>query len=177
MDLIEVYMYPYEQFRLREFLRIGGDEDCYAHVLYKLSTGERIYYQGSTECFLGRICNNEFMEHWMGALFQGESFQRMIKITYSLPPSKAQKKLLLTTSIENILQPTDGFLIFQDQFIDIAQRHFSVKKEYLLKYISNWNLKKPLTRDLIGSIYLGQHSIEEIMEDRAYDSINYFLYK
>jgi hypothetical protein len=177
LDLKEVYIHPFEEMEWRGALKLHGHEDCYAHILCKPSANELIYYRGSTECFLVGIQNNPFLKYWVAASIKDEFAQRMAKAVYPLPPSNAPKVLKLSSAIEDILGPTDGYLIFQDQAIAIIRLRFNIKSEFISRYIKNWNLKKISTRELAGWTYISDFTtLEEIIEDRAYDSINYFLY-
>lgn len=176
LNLSEEYWLPNEQIELRKYWSFDEDIDLFVHVVYNSLTYELIYYQASSEDFREALPVKTFLEGWIALHESSEWDRRMFKTTYALPPSRAPRKLKLPDMLERILAPTQGYLIYQDQMRDILTYVRHATPSLVPMYIQNWNLKKPATRLMVATVWVHGVNLDDLIEDRAYDSENQFLY-
>jgi hypothetical protein len=175
-NLIEIYCQPKEEIELREHWNRMEDKSLFLHAVYNIINLELTYYSASSEDFLFELKEKNFLSGWNEIIDSPESIKRMYKTTFPLPVSKAPRKLSLTKQLEEILESTYGYLLYQEQITAILMTVKQADSRLIPMYITNWNLKKPTTRLMASTVYLGKHTLDEIIEDRAYDSENQFLY-
>jgi hypothetical protein len=176
LNLSEEYWQPKEQIDLRKCWSFDEDIDLFVHVVYNSLTYELIYYQASSEDFIEELPVKTFLEGWI-ALKEGSEWERrMFKTTYAMPPTRAPRKMKLPDKLEQILAPTQGYLIYQDQMSDILTYVRQATPALVPMYIQNWNIKKPATRLMVSSVWVQGVNLDDLIEDRAYDSENQFLY-
>ena len=175
-NLSEEYLNPKEMSALRKHW--GYEEELYmfAHVIYNTVTSELIYYQAATEDFRNDLPKKPFIESWIDIQDANDWEKRIFKTTYALPPSKAPRKMKLPENIERILAPTDGYLIYQDQMTAILNHIRQANPALIPMYIRNWNLKKPATRLMVATVWVQGINLDDLIDDRVYDSENQFLY-
>ncbi len=175
-NLIEIYCQPKEETELRKHWNRTEDKNLFLHVVYNTLNLELTYYSASSEDFLFELKDKNFLNGWKEILDSPEATKRMYKTTFPLPVSKAPRELNLSKQLEEILESTHGYLLYQEQITAILKTMKQANPRLIPMYITNWNLKKPTTRLMASTVYLGKYTLDEIIEDRAYDSINQFLY-
>lgn len=175
-QLLEEYLFPQQKKDLRKAWGYEHDLDLHAHIVYNSESFELIYYQASSEDFSDLLTDSSFISGWLKLENASSQQKRFYKTTYSLPPSKASKRLKLPATIEEILAPTNGYLLYQEQMSEILRQVRQAPNSLIPMYIRNWNLKKPATRLLASTVYVHGINLDDLIEDRAYDSINQFLY-
>jgi hypothetical protein len=175
-SLIELYLLPQQEKDLRKAWGYADDLDLYAHIVYHSKTLELIYYQASSHDFIAELPKSTFISGWQKLEYATNMEKRIYKTTYSLPPTKAPRQLKLSEKTELILAPTHGYLLYQDQMTEILKQIRQVPPSLIPMYIRNWNLKKPATRLLVSTVYVYGINLDDLIEDRAYDSTNQFLF-
>lgn len=176
---IEKYVQPNELVDLRIQWGRAEELDMHAHIVYDVVTLELIYYTAATSDFKKSIPKKTFLEGWYATPDGAFEEKRFYKTTYALPRSQAPKKMKLPQEIENILAPTHGYLLYQDQMTTILKMVHYVKPALIPMYIRNWNLKKPETRLLAATVWINGPrgvNLDDMIEDRVYDSENQFLF-
>ena len=176
LNLSEEYVPPQELRALRKYWGYEEYISMFAHVVYNTETSELIYYAAATEDFRNSLPKKSFIDGWLEIKNGNEWVKRMYKTTYALAPSKASRKMRLPENIERILAPTDGYLIYQDQMTAILHHVRQANPALIPMYIRNWNLKKPTTRFMVSTVWVQGINLDDLIEDRVYDSENQFLF-
>ena len=174
--LNEEYLQPGEKKDLRHAWGLTEDKNLFAHVVYNFQTFELLYYKACSDDFRAELPRASFIEGWLKIEPQHIHKQRMYKTTYALPKSRAPKKMALPKNLEELLAPTNGYLLYQEQMTALLKLVRQAPPHLIPMYIRNWNLKKPGTRLMASTVHIQGINLDDLIEDRIYDTENKFLY-
>lgn len=178
-NLKEEYLTPNASKSITYELNSFVSSDLWVHRVHDISSGDTIYCKVSSEDFRNELPAYSFLSQWRTIKDQPNHKQRMYKTVYMLPASKAPKRMALPEWIEELLAPTDGYLLYQEQIEALLKHVRGVQPNQIRFYIRNWNLKKPGTRLMAASASISgpkRINLDELIEDRIYDTIHQFFY-